>query len=73
MTALFTVTRSEQGSIQVHSDCINWTFTFDLDGCMVDGFELAATLADEGQALADWAVSAQVGDTERFDLAEQCG
>ena len=70
MEASFTVISKEDSQIQVHSDDINWTFTFNAQGHMVDGFELAATLEDEGAALADWAIIADVDDTESFPLAD---
>ena len=68
MSEFLIVTRSES-EIRAHSPALNWTFTFNTDGELIDGFELIHRLGDDGYELARWALGAEVG--ERADLLLQ--
>lgn len=70
-TATFKIAAIENNKIFVDYVDMCWIFTFDLTGGMLDGFELAHHLTDEGEALAEWAISATVGDSEAFPIIEE--
>ena len=67
----FTITRRSSYIIRAHSDDLNWTFEFDSQGRMIDGFELAHRLDDEGAALAEWAVMAAEGESAAFPSSDE--
>ena len=66
----FTITDKIEDQIRTHSEDLNWSFTFDLQGRMIDGFELAHRLEDEGAALAEWALEAAEGESAAFPSSE---
>lgn len=71
MTATFTVTNKNNQVVEVCCYAAGLTFIFDHTGCTICGCALAAELADDAEALAEWALLASIGESKKFILASE--